>query len=179
MRSIATFAPTPVRTNDREMQVSEPQKTECVLILRRILDAPIERVWRAWTEAAELAQWYVAGDDHLIHSAEADVRVGGVYRVAFGPPGKPPYFETGRYTEIVPMKRLAWRAEVVVDDDSRAAQLAKAESVVLELVDLGDGRTQIILTDTGDEVWRAGEGWMPCLASLARHLANAHVAASA
>jgi hypothetical protein len=40
----------------------------------------------------------------------------------------------------------------------------------VEFVDLGDGRTEIVLTDTGPDSWRSGEGWIPCLASLARYL---------
>lgn len=41
---------------------------------------------------------------------------------------------------------------------------------MVEFVDLGDGRTEIVLTDTGPDSWRSGEGWIPCLASLARYL---------
>jgi uncharacterized protein YndB with AHSA1/START domain len=150
--------------------MSGRNETECVLILRRVYDAPPARVWQAWTDPAELAMWYLAGDDHVIHYAEADVRVGGEYRVAFGPPGTPPYIEIGRYFEVVPLKRLAFQATVAVDDADRAAGLAHAETVVVEFIDLGDGRTQIVLTDTGPDSWRSGEGWMPCFASLARYL---------
>ena len=36
----------------------------------------------------KLAKWYVAGWDHVVHSAEAQVRVGGTYPISFGvPPG--------------------------------------------------------------------------------------------
>jgi uncharacterized protein YndB with AHSA1/START domain len=153
--------------------MSEANATECVLILRRIYDAPVDRVWQAWTDPKALAKWYLAGDDHIIHYAEADVRVGGEYRVAFGPPGKPPYVEIGHYDAVVPLKRLAFRATVAVDDADRAAGLAHAETVVVEFIDLGDGRTQLVLTDTGPDSWKSAEGWLPCLESLERHLANA------
>lgn len=148
-------------------------ETECILVLRRVYDAPLERVWRAWTDAAELAKWYLAGEDHVIHYAKADVRVGAEYRVAFGPPGKPPYVEIGHYDEVVPLKRLAFRATVALDGTDRAAELAHAETVVVEFIDLGHGRTQIVLTDTGQDSWRSGAGWVPCFASLARYLALA------
>ena len=142
-------------------------KTECVLIFKRIYDAPVARLWRAWTEASELGKWYLAGDDHVIQGAEVDLRVGGSYRVAFGPPGKPPYVETGRYIEIIPLKRLAWVGEVTSQDKTFIEGRTE-----VEFVDLGDGRTQVVLTNTGDEdLWRSGEGWTPCLASLERYLA--------
>ena len=41
----------------------------------------------------------------------------------------------------------------------------------VEFRDLGDGRSELVLTTTGDEVWRSGEGWTPCLESLARYVA--------
>ena len=157
--------------------MTDTNATECVLILRRVYDAPVERVWKAWTEPAALAKWYVAGDDHVVQYAEADVRVGGEYRVAFGPPGAPPYVEVGRFDEVVPLKRLAFRATVAVDDAERAAGLAHVVTVVVEFIDLGDGRTQLILTDTGPESWKSGEGWLPCLASLARYIEKAQAAA--
>jgi uncharacterized protein YndB with AHSA1/START domain len=147
------------------------QAAECTLILRRIYDAPIERLWRAWTEAAELGKWYLAGSDHVIHFAEVALRVGGTYRIAFGPPGKTPYVETGHYVEILPMRRLAFDAGVTLGETGDVALVV--ERNVVEFIDLGDGRTEIVLTDTGPDAWRSGEGWVPCLESLARHLAKA------
>jgi uncharacterized protein YndB with AHSA1/START domain len=140
-------------------------KVECTLILRRIYNRPVARLWRAWTDVAELGQWYVAGTDHVVHFAEADVRVGGTYRIGFGPAGKTPYVETGHYTEVVPMKRLSFGETVSFESEA----LGSSETRV-EFRDLGSGRTELILTCTGKEVWRSGEGWTPCLESLARYV---------
>lgn len=140
---------------------------ECTLVLRRTYNASIARVWRSWTEAAELGKWYVAGSDHIVHFAEADVRVGGLYRVGFGPPGSTPYIETGRYTEIVPIKRLAFAESVSLN-----GEVMQGTSNIVELRDLGAGGTELVLTCTGVNSWRSGEGWMPCLQSLAAYLAR-------
>src|SRR5215469_3228130 len=67
-----------------------PNAIECTLILKRVYDAPIDRVWKAWTDPEELGKWYVAGTDHVVHFCEADVRIGGLYRVGFAPPGQTP-----------------------------------------------------------------------------------------
>jgi uncharacterized protein YndB with AHSA1/START domain len=149
-----------------ETLMAEPNAIECILVLKRIYDAPVERVWRAWTEAEALGKWYVAGDDYVIHSAEADVRAGGGYRIAFGRPGVEPYVETGRFSEVKPMTRLAWEAAVAQGDTQMLG-----ESVVLEFRDLGDGRTELVLTTSGEESWHSAQGWIPCLHSLARYLA--------
>jgi uncharacterized protein YndB with AHSA1/START domain len=147
--------------------MAEPSKTTCVLVFRRVYDVPIERLWRAWTDPDELGRWYLAGDDHIIHFAEVDLRVGGRWKIAFGPPGKEPYVETNCYTEIVSPTRLSWRGQLTTD----GREIPGGEASVLELVDLGGGRTELILTNTGDEsLWRHGEGWIPCLNSLERYL---------
>lgn len=142
------------------------EKIECTLILKRIYDAPIERLWKAWTDPRELAMWYVAGVDHIVHFCEADVRVGGVYRVGFGPPGQTPYIESGRYLEITPMTRLVFEESVSFEGKSQHSTIT-----TVELCDLG-GRAELILSSSGNEAWRTGEGWTPCLESLARHLAT-------
>lgn len=140
-------------------------KVDSTLILKRIYDAPVERVWRAWTEAAELGRWYVAGHDHVVHFCEADVRVGGGYRIGFAPPGKTPYVETGTYKEIVPLKRLAF--EETVSFQGRALH---TNLTTVEFNDLGGGRCEVSITSSGKDSWRTGEGWTPAMESLARHL---------
>ena len=145
----------------------KPHHVEATLVLRRIYDAPLARVWRAWTEVKELGQWYIAGDDHIVHFAEGDIRVGGFYRVGFGPPGSKPYVETGRYTEIVPMKRLAWTGDVTHEGED-----VHAGCCTVEFADLGGGRTQVVVTSTGEEVWNSAVGWIPCLENLARYFAK-------
>jgi len=134
---------------------------ECTLILKRIYDAPIDAVWSAWTDPENLRRWYVAGADHIVHFCKADVRVGGSYRVGFGPKGKTPYVEAGRYLEIVPKTRLVFEESVSFE----GKQLGGTVTTV-ELRDLG-GRTELILSSTGEEAWRSGEGWTLCLQSLA------------
>jgi uncharacterized protein YndB with AHSA1/START domain len=141
-------------------------KVESTLILRRVYEKPVERLWRAWTDAKELGQWYVAGDDHVVHFAEADVRVGGTYRVGFGPAGSKPYIETGTYREIVPQKKLVFTEGVAREGEGQLF----SQHTIVEFRDLGGSRTEVVVTCTGVDTWRTGEGWTPCLESLARHL---------
>jgi uncharacterized protein YndB with AHSA1/START domain len=139
-------------------------KVESTLVLRRIYEVPVARVWQAWTDPKELARWYVAGSDHVVHFCEADVRPGGFYRVGFGPPGKTPYVETGTYSEVRPLRRLAFEETVSLD-----GKPFHTNDTVVEFRDLG-GRTELSITSRGGESWRTGEGWTPAMESLARYL---------
>ena len=149
--------------------MAEPRRRECVLILKRIVDAPIERVWRAWTDPAELGQWFVAGEDHVVHFCDVDLRIGGLFHVGFGPPGQPPFVENNRYTEIVRPTRLAWVGEITVDGEV----VKVGEGGGIDFVDLGEGKTQVVITTVGDEdAWRHAEGWIANLNRLQRFLAG-------
>ena len=120
---------------------------ECSLTLKRIFDVPVARLWRAWTDPAELGRWYVAGPDHIVHFCEADVRVGGKYRVGFGPPGTKPYVETGTYTEVVPTTRLCFEESVSIEGKALHTNLT-----VIDFRELGAKRSQLILTSIGKRV---------------------------
>ena len=52
-------------------------KTE-PFVVSRVLDAPRERVWKAWTEAARLKQWW-GPQGFKVHTCKVDLRPGGVF----------------------------------------------------------------------------------------------------
>jgi hypothetical protein len=73
------------------------------------------------------------------------------------------------------MTRLVFDAGVTLGEGGLKA--LAVERMVVEFIDLGDGRTQLVLTDTGPDSWKSGEGWLPCLESLDRYLAAARATA--
>ena len=89
------------RKNDREMVVT------------RTFDAPVDIVFRAWTQADVFKRWWAPASTGLkILSCEMDVRTGGRYRLEFSHPQAPqPLVFFGRYTEVVPNTRMVWTNE--------------------------------------------------------------------
>jgi uncharacterized protein YndB with AHSA1/START domain len=146
--------------------VNPKHKVDSTLVLKRVFDAPVELVWRAWTTPKEMANWWVGGWDHVVHFAEADVRVGGTYRVGFAPPGQTPWIESGTYREVVPLKRLAYQEIVSLEGEQ-----IHTNATTIEFRDLG-GRTEVTVTTSGFESWRNAEGWVPALEKLAAHLTD-------
>jgi uncharacterized protein YndB with AHSA1/START domain len=140
-------------------------KTDTTLILRRVFDVPRERLYEAWTTEVDLLCWYSAAEDYEIHSVEIDLRVGGKMRASFGPSGGEPIVETDVYREIVPGKSLVFDMTL-----TRGETLISKTRVTVEFRDVGDGRSEIILTDVGDEAWEHAQGWRPALELLAKYL---------
>ncbi len=113
------------------------------LVLRRTYPAPRERVFRAWTDEKELEKWYTPGDGWSVHVTEFSLRVGGQYRVEFGPPGAVPYVETGVYETIDPPSQLVFRTRLTYGDT-----LLAETHCTIDFIDRGD-TTDLVMTETG------------------------------
>jgi uncharacterized protein YndB with AHSA1/START domain len=75
------------------------------LVLTRLIDAPREKVYRAWTDPELLKQWF-APKPYTTPVVEIDVRPGGsAYFVMRGPDGKD-LPNRGVYLEVVPNEKL-------------------------------------------------------------------------
>ncbi|RLV54796.1 SRPBCC domain-containing protein [Aeromicrobium phragmitis] len=137
--------------------------------ITRVFDAPLDLVWRAWTEDAELANWLhpfgVTTD-----SVSFDVRVGGRYRYTMTNDETGEQFPTGgEYLDVQPMERL------VFTWGEPDAPVEGTPVITLTLTPQGD-RTELVFHLRG----HAGEpgdgyvydGWDEALANFGRHLAG-------
>lgn len=104
--------------------------------IERVFDAPIARVWRAYTDPELIAQWWGRGNKLDIERME--VERGGHWRfVEHGPEGSHGF--EGRYREVTPMERLVQTFEW----DGMPGHVAVETA---EFTDLGDGRTKVTAT---------------------------------
>lgn len=139
------------------------------LQLQRRFDAPVERVWRAWTDPQALMRWFGPAGTQRVLLAETDVRAGGAYQVGFVTADGAEHYASGRYQEILPHRRLvftwAWR------DTPEEISL-----ITLEFTAAGAGTHLAFLqAPFVDEATRDGheDGWSGALDRLAHHLAGA------
>jgi uncharacterized protein YndB with AHSA1/START domain len=88
------------------------RKSERELVVARTFDAPARIVFEAWTRPELLERWWAPKSTGVsLLSCEADVRVGGRYRLEFGREGSKPMVFFGRYLEVTPHSRLVWTNE--------------------------------------------------------------------
>jgi uncharacterized protein YndB with AHSA1/START domain len=135
----------------------------------RVLAAARERVWREWTEPARFADWFGGVECEVPLSTVAmDVRPGGAWRATmFCGPERREIRWTGEYQAIDAPERLVF----TISD-----QTGRYELVTVQLVDLGDGRTEMRLEQRGymrpDEYDYAKHGWGRFFARLDERLAT-------
>ena len=70
--------------------------------LNRTLDAPVAKVWEAWTTPDQYAQWAHAAPG----SVSQDVRPGGSWKATMVTPDGSQFPLTGSYVEVVENERL-------------------------------------------------------------------------
>ncbi|HZY62801.1 MAG TPA: SRPBCC family protein [Edaphobacter sp.] len=77
------------------------------LILTRLIDAPREKIFRAWTEPELLKQWF-APQPFTTPTAELDIRSGGANLIVMRSPEGQEFPNRGVYLEVVPNRRLVF-----------------------------------------------------------------------
>jgi uncharacterized protein YndB with AHSA1/START domain len=143
------------------------QQSSPALRIERTYDAPARVVFDAWTNPEVMRRWWHAGPDWETTEAEADVRVGGSYRVVMRRPTGEEYGGSGEYTVVEPPERLAFTWAWDDEDDGLTSLLE------LEFRER-DGATTVVLTHSGlrsDESAQSHtEGWNLVLDNLERVL---------
>ncbi len=136
--------------------------------IRRVYDAPRELVWRAWTEAEELVQWWgPPGWSTPLETVTMDVRPGGDFRLTSVSDEGVEMPVVGVYRVVVEPERL------VLDEPAEHSWHEGSESVVT-FTDLGGGRTEVVIRaiiQTTQEMRRNAErGMRATLDRLGEHL---------
>jgi uncharacterized protein YndB with AHSA1/START domain len=85
------------------------RKSEREVVVTRTFNGPARLVFEAWTKPELLKRWWAPKSTGVsLLSCEADVRVGGSYRLEFGHEASSPMAFFGRYIEVTPYSRLVW-----------------------------------------------------------------------
>jgi uncharacterized protein YndB with AHSA1/START domain len=112
------------------------------LAIERIVDAPRELVWQAWTDPAHLAQWWLPEGGTAPHCS-IDQRSDGRLVVYSSAPEHGEALVAGVLYEVDPPHELVYGDYVTDSVSSSAFSVSRLTSVTFE--DLGDGRTKVTL----------------------------------
>ena len=153
------------------------------VVIERTFDAPVELIWRMWTDPKHFAGWY-GPPGASIPVANMDVRVGGtrlVCMVVETPNGTMRMWFTGEYIEVVPNKRLVF-TDSMSDEHGNVVSPSEmgmpdghptTTEVIVELAEI-DSRTTMVMTHVGIPAGSPGAmGWTMAFDKLAVYL-DAH-----
>lgn len=143
--------PTPAKN-----RTTVERKSERELVATRTFDAPARIVFEAWTKPELLERWWAPKSTGVtLLSCEADVRVGGRYRLEFGHGASEPMAFFGRYIEVTPHSRLVWTNDE--SDDGAVTTVTFEET---------GGKTLLVMRDlypSKDALDRATAGMEGCM----------------
>jgi len=161
---VSAFA-APLAAGDASPLWTGKTRTDRTVVVEATLDAPPQRVFRAWTTAEGLATFFAP-------KALIEPRIGGAYTLSFDPAGDPEGLSSGtsgaRILRFEPDRRLAfeWITFVARDGSGPALPpyMAPAERnarplptwVEISLEPLPQGRTHLKLAHYG---FRRGGAW--------------------
>jgi uncharacterized protein YndB with AHSA1/START domain len=135
--------------------------------ITRVFDAPRERVWREWTEPERFADWFGGVQNEVpLPTVTMDVRAGGSWRLTMLT-ARGAIVWHGEYHEVVEPERIV----LTLTDQPPEADYAL---VTVELLDLGDGRTEMRFEQRGplppEQHKAARDGWSRFFDRIAERL---------
>jgi uncharacterized protein YndB with AHSA1/START domain len=141
------------------------ESSTITLVARRTIRATPEQLFDAWTQPAQLKQWWGPPPVTCV-DAEVDLRVGGRYRIANQFPDGRRLWIVGEFEVVDPPRRLTytWR----VDPHSQVV-----ERVTVQFEPHGDSTEVIVMHERiPDAATRDShrEGWHGCLDRLAKYM---------
>jgi uncharacterized protein YndB with AHSA1/START domain len=153
---------------------SATQSPGLTLKVKRTFQAPVEKVWAAWTERGPLEQWMCRDQpEHLTKYREFDFREGGRYEIENKTAGGV-FLGSGTYEEIRPLEKIvfSWEWEQHAKAGSKT-KLHQPTRVTVEFHRRGTA-TEVLLTHTllpnEKEVASHKSGWNGCFDKLAEYL---------
>lgn len=91
------------------------------IVVSRIVDAPVEEVWKAWTDPQRVMSWW-GPEGYTSPECRIDLREGGKFVFAMRAPeemGGQVSFSGGVYQRILPMERLEFTQGLTDKDGIR------------------------------------------------------------
>lgn len=139
------------------------------LTLTRVIDAPRQLVFKAWTQPEHVARWW-GPKGFVTIGCDMDIRVGGRFRVGMRSPQGTEHWKVGVYREIVEPERVvftfAWESAGGTPGHELLTTVTFAEE---------GARTRLTLNQALFETAKARDdhlgGWASCLERFADYIA--------
>jgi uncharacterized protein YndB with AHSA1/START domain len=137
--------------------------SEIKVVLNKEIEAPVAKVFQAWTRPELIMKWFAPGSVMTVPSAEVSLKAGGEYLIhMYNPETKEDHIVGGCYKEVIQDEKLvfSWKWKEGTD----------TTWVTIDLQENGPGKTMLTLTHAGFSQQEFAQkhtmGWNGCLANL-------------
>lgn len=175
-------------TSTKTEKATASHPSDFAFVIMRNINAPRERVWRAWTEEENLGRWWGPKGFDIV-SVKLDLRPGGTFHYCLRSPDGQEIWGKFVFREIVPQERLVF----VVSFADAAGRPARHPMnpdwpltwlSTVTFADTGTGKTTVAVkwvaheaTDIERRTFEDGEesmrqGWTGTFERLDAHLAS-------
>ena len=136
--------------------LGSPQKKTKDLTLTRTFDAPVESVWKAWSDSEHVKRWW-GPTGFSAPDAKIDFREGGSSLVCMRSPDGHDMYNTWTYKKIVPMSSIEFVLDWADKDGNRVdpASMGLPPTMprdvrhVITLKSVGPNKTEMTITEFG------------------------------
>ena len=130
----------------------------------RTFDAPLEALWKAWTEPEQFMKWY-GPNGFTTPTCEIDLREGGRHLWSMQSPDGRQMFFTGNFKEVKPMERLVYTDSMSDDKGNLMSPemmgMPAGSPVTMDVTVTfahANGKTTVTVSHVG-QADGAGAGW--------------------
>lgn len=135
-------------------------KTRTAVTIGTTVNAPIEKVWKYFSEPEHITQWAFAVDDWHAPYADNDLRKDGRFKTTMAAKdGSVSFDVTGVYTEVAPHQRIAY----TMDDGRKVDVLFESKGNTTKI-------TQTFEAEDQNPVDMQRDGWQAILDNFKKHV---------
>lgn len=148
------------------------------IVISRLIDAPLERVWRAWADPKEIVKWW-GPHGFTTDTDRREFKPGGMWKHTMIGPDGTRYPNAARYEEIVEKERIVYTSGGGREGDNKGVHFRavvtfvakgdKAELTMRSVFDTPAERDMVV------REYGAIEGGKQTLSRLAAHVAGEFV----
>ncbi|MFN7160748.1 MAG: SRPBCC domain-containing protein [Candidatus Gracilibacteria bacterium] len=161
--------------------MTELDLTPKTLHIVRTFNAPIAKVWGAWTDPEQCKKWW-GPETYSCPFCEIDLKVGGKYLMAMRSPEGQDAYSGGTYLEIDPLKKLVYE-DSFTDEKGNIISAEKYGMkgfplkmlVTVTFEEDTDGKTKVTLVHEGHPTYMSSDaesGWNSSLDKMEKCLTN-------
>lgn len=131
------------------------KQTSSTVVVERVFEAPVEKVWQVWTDTESMKKWW-SPKYYTAPTIQNDFREGGKFLLSMQSPDGKISWNTGTYTQIITNQKIVSKMSFS-DETGKAIPASEAGvpgkwpdeiEVIVQFEDLS-GKTKIQITEVG------------------------------